>query len=57
MTIKTGIIGCGVVGKKRKKYIIENKDLKIIDKKKLRMLSTNFCNGGQEINEIDKTKI
>jgi predicted dehydrogenase len=29
MKIKTGIIGCGVVGKKRKKYIIENPDFEL----------------------------
>ena len=29
MRIKTGIIGCGVVGKKRKKYIIENPNFEL----------------------------
>ena len=32
-----------------KSYILENKNLKIINRKQLRMLSTNFCNGGNEI--------
>ena len=36
-----------------KKYILENKNLKIINRKQLGMLSTNFCNGGNEIYEID----
>ena len=35
-----------------KNYILENKNLKIINRKQLRMLSTNFCNGGDEIYEI-----
>jgi len=33
-------------------YIIENKNLMNINRKQLRMLSTNFCNGGDEIYEI-----
>ena len=36
-----------------KKYIMENKNLKKINSKQLRMLSTNFCNGGNEIYEIE----
>ena len=36
-----------------KKYILENKNLKTINRKRLGMLSTNFCNGGNEIFEID----
>ena len=36
-----------------KSYILENKNLKIINRKQLGMLSTNFCNGGNEIYEID----
>ena len=36
-----------------KNYILENKNLKIINRKQLGMLSTNFCNGGNEIYEID----
>ena len=39
-----------------KKYILENKNLKTITRKQLRMLSTNFCNGGNEIYEIDNLK-
>ena len=33
-------------------YIADNKDLKNINRNQLRMLSTNFCNGGNEIYEI-----
>ena len=35
------------------KYILDNKNLVNINKKQLRMLSTNFCNGGDEIYEIE----
>ena len=34
-------------------YIVDNKDLKNINRNQLRMLSTNFCNGGDEIYEIE----
>ena len=37
-------------------YILQNKNLNIINKKQLRMLSTNFCNGGDEIYEIENIK-
>ena len=33
-------------------YIKENKNLFKINSQQLRMLSTNFCNGGDEINQI-----
>jgi len=33
-------------------YIIKNKNIIGINKMELRMLSTNFCNGGSEIYEI-----
>ena len=36
-----------------KNYIIENRNVVKINNKKLRMLSTNFCNGGNEINRIE----
>ena len=36
-----------------KNYILENKNLNKINKKRLGMLSTNFCNGGNEIYEIE----
>ena len=35
-----------------KNYIIENRNIVKINNKKLRMLSTNFCNGGNEIYKI-----
>ena len=37
-----------------KKYIIKNKKISKINKKELKMLSTNFCYGGKEIYEIEK---
>ena len=39
-----------------KDYISENKNLIKINRNKLRMLSTNFCNGGDEIYEIENIK-
>ena len=39
-----------------KNYIIKNKNLSTINKKELKMLSTNFCNGGEEIYEIENLK-
>ena len=36
-----------------KSYIVKNKKLTQINKKELKMLSTNFCNGGEEIYEIE----
>ena len=36
-----------------KNYILENKNLINLKRKELRMLSTNFCNGGDEIYEIE----
>ncbi len=39
-----------------KKYILENKNLSNINNKQLKMLSTNFCNGGNEIYEIKNIK-
>ena len=37
-------------------YIKQNKNLTNIKRKELRMLSTNFCNGGSEIYEIENIK-
>ena len=34
-------------------YIIKNKNINLINKKELKMLSTNFCYGGEEIYEIE----
>ena len=36
-----------------KNYIIENKNILKINNRRLRMLSTNFCNGGEEIYKIE----
>ena len=36
-----------------KNYIIKNKNTNGINNSELRMLSTNFCNGGEEIYEIE----
>ncbi len=40
-----------------KSYIIKNKNLTGINKRELKMLSTNFCYGGEEIYEIKNLKI
>ena len=37
-------------------YIVENKNLLKVNMKQLKMLSTNFCNGGEEIYEIENRK-
>ena len=37
-------------------YITGNKKLLKINRQQLRMLSTNFCNGGDEINQIKDLK-
>ena len=37
-------------------YITKNKNIKPINKKELRMLSTNFCYGGEEVYEIENSK-
>ena len=39
-----------------KNYIIKNKNINIINKNELNMLSTNFCYGGEEIYEIENLK-
>jgi len=39
-----------------KNYIIKNKDVEEINNETLNLLSTNFCNGGREIYEIDNLK-
>ena len=36
-----------------KNYIINNKNIIELNKRDLKMLSTNFCNGGKEIYEIE----
>ena len=39
-----------------KNYIIKNKNTMGINNKEIRMLSTNFCHGGEEIYEIENLK-
>ena len=39
-----------------KNYIIKNKNITLINNKELKMLSTNFCYGGEEIYEIKNLK-
>ena len=39
-----------------KNYIIKNKNLRQINKRELKMLSTNFCYGGEEIYNIEDLK-
>ena len=39
-----------------KNYITKNKKTNNIDKQELKMLSTNFCYGGEEIYEIENLK-
>jgi len=38
------------------RYIIKNKNTNLFNKNELRMLSTNFCYGGEEIYEIENLK-
>ena len=37
-------------------YIIKNKNTKRLDKREVKMISTNFCYGGEEIYEIENLK-
>tara|TARA_A100001035_G_C27533968_1_gene386531 strand:+ start:77 stop:514 length:438 start_codon:yes stop_codon:yes gene_type:complete len=46
-------LDCEVIAKN---YIIKNKNLIGINKKELKMLSSNFCYGGEEIYEIENFK-
>ena len=39
-----------------KDYIIKNKNIKRINNRQLKMLSTNFCYGGEEIYEIENLR-
>ncbi len=39
-----------------KNYIIKNKNIIGINKRELKMISTNFCYGGEEIYEIENLK-
>ena len=46
-------LDCEVIAKN---YIIKNKNLIGINKRELKMLSSNFCYGGEEIYEIENSK-
>ena len=46
-------LDCEVISKN---YIVKNKNIMQINKRELKMLSTNFCNGGKEIYEIENIK-
>ena len=46
-------LDCEVIAKN---YIIKNKNIKRFNNAELKMLSTNFCNGGEEIYEIENFK-
>ncbi len=37
-------------------YIIKNKNTKLLNKREVKMISTNFCYGGEEIYEIENFK-
>ena len=39
-----------------KEYIIKNKNIKRLNKRDVKMLTTNFCYGGEEIYEIENFK-
>ena len=39
-----------------KKYIIKNKNIIGINNSEIKMISTNFCYGGEEIYEIENLK-
>ena len=39
-----------------KNYIVKNKNTRGINKREIKMLSTNFCNGGEEIYELKNLK-
>ena len=39
-----------------KKYIIKNKNISKLNQRELKMISTNFCSGGEEIYEIGNLK-
>jgi len=39
-----------------KNYIVKNKNIIGINNRELKMISTNFCNGGEEIYELENLK-
>ena len=42
--------------KNARNYIIKNKNTKRLNKREVKMISTNFCYGGEEIYEIENSK-
>ena len=46
-------LDCEIIAKN---YIIKNKNIMRINERELKMLSTNFCYGGEEIYEIENLK-
>ena len=46
-------LDCEIIAKN---YIMKNKNIKLISNRELKMLSTNFCYGGEEIYEIENLK-
>ena len=46
-------LDCEVIARN---YIIKNKNLIEVNKREIKMLSTNFCYGGEEIYEIENLK-
>ena len=42
--------------KNARNYIIKNKNTKRLNKREVKMISTNFCYGGEEIYEIENFK-
>ena len=47
------LLDCKIIAKN---YIVKNKNIIGFDKRELKMLTTNFCYGGEEINEIENLK-
>jgi len=46
-------LDCEIIAKN---YIIKKKNIKGFKNRELKMLSTNFCHGGEEINDIENLK-
>ena len=47
---------CLITGKKYENIVIKNKNIIGFNKRELKMLSTNFCYGGEEIYEIENLR-
>ena len=46
-------LDCEVIAKN---YILKNKNIKQLNSRELKMLSSNFCYGGDEVYELEKLK-